>query len=145
MTAKEWMSRYKPIEQSITAHKEHIAQLAAAVTSTTAKSNGGMPGSSGVSRKIENPIIQMDDIKAQIRELQKEQRAIVRAINAIKEPRGCAVLTYLYVCGFTLEETAQRMNYDRKTISRIREQALTHIRVPDRYIFTAQKMSHHVP
>lgn len=132
MTAKEWLSRYKPIEQSITAHKEHIAQLLAAATSTTAKSNGGMPGSSGVSRKIENAVTQIDDIKAQIRELQKEQRAIVRAINAIKEPRGCAVLTYLYVCGFTVEETAQRMNYAQRTIFRIRDKALAHIKVPDR-------------
>lgn len=132
MTAKEWLSRYKALGLSIKAKEEQLAQLAASATSTTAKINGGMPGVSGVSRKIESAVVSADEIKAQIHELRREQRAIARAIDAC-ELRESAVLSYIYVCGLTLEQTAARMYCDRKTISRIRDKALLHIQVPTGY------------
>lgn len=129
MTAKEWLSRYKALGLSIKAKEDQLAQLAASATSTTAKINGGMPGASGVSRKIERAVVSADEISSQIHELQREQRAIIDTINAC-EPRECAVLTYLYVLDLTVEQAAKRLNYCGKQVTRIRDEALAHIRVP---------------
>lgn len=122
------------LEQDIRAQREHLARLAEAATSTTAKNNGGLSGASGVSRKIENAVADADVIKARIREMQKEQRTIVRTINTLNDPQHRAVLTYLYICGLTQEETAKKMDYaDAKSIRRKRNIALRKIRVPSAY------------
>lgn len=134
MKAKKWVSRYKLLEQDISAQRERLARLAAAATSTTAKNTGGTPGASGVGRKIENTVTDADVIKSRIREMQKEQRAIVRAIDKLKNPESRAVLTYLYICGLTQEEAAKKMDYaDAKSIRRKRDIALRTIRVPSAY------------
>lgn len=134
MTAKEWLSRYKVLTYDIEAQKESLARLTAAATSTTAKNNGGMPGGSGVSRKIETAVVNADVIKAQIRDMQREQRAITQAINKLTDPQSRAVLTYIYICGLTQEETARRIGYqDPKTIRQKRDAALRNIRVPNAY------------
>lgn len=134
MEAKEWLGRYRLLEQDIRAQKEHLARLSAAATSTTAKNTGGAPGASGVSRKIENAVIDAEVIKSRIREMQKEQRAIVRAIDNLKNPQSRAVLTFLYICGFTQEETAKKMGYaDAKSVRGKRSIALGEIRIPSAY------------
>lgn len=87
-----------------------------------------------MSRKIENAVIDAEVIKSRIREMQKEQRAIARAIDKLKNPESRAVLTYLYICGLTQEEAAKRMAYaDAKSIRRKRDIALRIIRVPSAY------------
>lgn len=134
MTAKDWLSRYSALTDDIEAKKERLARLAAAATSTTAKNNGGMPGGSGVSRKIENAVGDAEALKDQIREMKREQRAIERAIDKLKDPRSRAVLTYIYILGLTQEETAKRLNYeDTKSIRQKRDAALGHICIPSAY------------
>lgn len=130
MTAKEWLSRYKTLGQDIAAQKERLAQLAASAASTTAKNNGGMPGGSGVSRKIERAVVAAAEIQAQIQKLERERQAIEQAIISLNDPQSRAVLTYLYICGLPIDQTAQRMGYCGKQVSRIRDEALSHIEPP---------------
>lgn len=129
MTPKEWLQSYQRNQQEIKAREEALAQIRASAANVTAQL--GKNGGSGTKdpHKYDYYCIRIEEQMAELKRIYRQQRKIERAIDKLQSPTQKAVLTYLYICGHSINATAEEMHYDRHSIQRIRNRALTHITV----------------
>lgn len=66
--------------------------------------------------------------KQRIDEARRIRDLIENDIENIVDKRECEVLAQKYLCGKTLEETAELLNYSKRQIERIHMKALEHLR-----------------
>lgn len=116
MTAKEWLTKYMNLQAEINAVREAIAIMSAdAVKYKTGKSSA----QEQFERVIERDL--------------KEQGKIHKAIDGVKDPRSRQALSYIYLCGYTMQKTADLMHYDQRTVARYKNKGLEEISVPTEY------------
>ena len=135
MTAKEYLSQYKDLNDSINAKLEQVAELRRKVQTVCSGSSDGSGTHSST------PYDRIGEITAQIVDLEREinedidrsidvQRGILTAISTVPDERLRHLLELRYINFLTLEEIARRMDYSYKQICRLHGQALLQIRCP---------------
>ena len=133
MTAKEYLSQYRDLNDSINAKLEQVAELRRKAQTVSSGSSDGTHGST--------PYDRIGEITARIVDLEREinedidrsidlQRGIRAAIATVTEVRLRTLLEYKYLNLLTLDETAVRMDYSYKQVCRLHGQALIQIRCP---------------
>lgn len=132
MTAKEYLTQYRTLNDSINAKLEQVAELR-----RKAQSAGG-GSSDGAHSPL--PYDRIGEITARIVDLEREindeidrsidvQREIRAAIAAVPEARLRTLLEYKYINLLTLDETAARMNYSYPQICRLHGRALQSVKM----------------
>lgn len=133
MTAKEYLSQYKDLNDSINAKLEQVGELRRKAQTVSSGSSDGTHSST--------PRDRIGEITARIVDLEREinedidrsidvQRGILTAISTVPDERLRHLLELRYINFLTLEEIARRMDYSYKQICRLHGKALLQIRCP---------------
>lgn len=132
MTAKEYLSQYKDLNDSINAKLEQVGELRRKAQTVSSGSSDGTHSSTPRDRigEITARIVDLEheineDIDRRI-DLQREIRA---AIATVPEVRLRTLLEYKYINLLTLDETAVRMNYSYPQICRLHGRALQSVKM----------------
>ena len=134
MTAKEYLSQYRSLNDSINAKLEQVGELRRKAQTVSSGSSDG----SGMHSST--PYDRIGEITARIVDLEREinedidrsidlQREIRAAIATVPEVRLRTLLEYKYINLLTLDETAVRMNYSYPQICRLHGRALQHVKM----------------
>jgi len=133
MTAKEYLSQYKDLNDSINAKLEQVAELRRKAQSVCSGSSDGGSHSSTPYDRIGELTAKIVDLEQEINEdidrsidLQREIRA---AIAAVPEARLRTLLELRYLNCLTLEEIAVRMGYCYMQICRLHGKALAAVKM----------------
>lgn len=132
MTAKEYLSQYKDLNDSINAQLEQVGELRRKAQTVSSGSSDGTHSST--------PRDRIGEITARIVDLEHEinedidrsidlQREIRAAIATVPEVRLRTLLEYKYINLLTLDETAVRMNYSYPQICRLHGRALQSVKM----------------
>lgn len=117
MTAREWLGKYKKLEQQIEQCYERIkssSERARAVTPKYSKS----PGGGSDPHKLDRHAVTIDMQQRRIAKLQAEQLKIEAAIDAVPNEDHGTALRYRYIMGWEINRIAAKMNYERHSIRR---------------------------
>ena len=132
MTAKEYLSQYKDLNDSINAKLEQVGELRRKAQTVGSGSSDGAHSSTPRDRigEITDRIVDLEreineDIDRSI-DLQREIRA---AIATVPEVRLRTLLELKYINCLTLEEIAVRMGYCYMQICRLHGKALTAVKM----------------
>ena len=134
MTAKEYLSQYRTLNDSINAKLMQAEELRRKAQTVSCGNGTGAHSS--------QPYDRIGEITARIVDLEREinedidrsvdlQREIRAAIAAVPEERLRTLLEYKYLNGFTLEQIAVAMNYSYPQICRLHGRALMLVRKDD--------------
>lgn len=132
MTAKEYLSQYKDLNDSINAKLEQVGELRRKAQTVSSGSPDGAHSSTPRDR-IGEITVRIVDLEREINEdidrsidLQREIRA---AIATVPDVRLRTLLEYKYINLLTLDETAVRMNYSYPQICRLHGRALQSVKM----------------
>lgn len=139
MTAKDYLSQARQLDQAIDARLERIARLRALVNGRPARTDGmprgGGAGSAGSAFDWTETVIKIDEME---RALDKDidrlialKREIAEAIAAVPDMRYRTLLEYRYLCGWGLPRIARAMHYSEDRVRHIHGRALQMVRVPE--------------
>lgn len=132
MTAKEYLSQYKGLNDSINVKLEQVGELRRKAQTVSSGSSDGTRSST--------PRDRIGEITARIVGLEREinedidrsidlQREIRAAIATVPEVHLRTLLEYKYINLLTLDETAVRMNYSYPQICRLHGRALQSVKM----------------
>ena len=132
MTAKEYLSRYRFLNDDINAKLEQVAELRRKAQSVGGGNSTGTHSS--------QPYDRVGEITAKIVDLEREindeidrsvdiQREIRRSISTVPEQRLRTILEYRYINGLTFEQIAVKMNYSYMQICRLHGKALNEVKM----------------
>ena len=133
MTAKEYLSRYRFINDGINSKLMQVEELRSKAQTVSGGNSTGTHSSQPYDRigEITAKIVDLErEINEEIDRLVDIQREIRETIAAIPEERLRTLLEYKYLNCMTLEEIAVRMNYSYKQICRLHGKALLRVRCP---------------
>ena len=139
MTAKDYLSQARQLDQAIDARIERIARLRALVSGRAARTDGmprgGGAGSAGSAFDWTETVIKIDEME---RALDKDidrlialKREIAEVIAAVPDMRYRTLLEYRYLCGWGLPRIARAMHYSEDRVRHIHGRALQMVRVPE--------------
>lgn len=133
MTAYEFLSQGRRIDDRIERKKEEIERLRSRLTKATAQLTG-MPrgGSGGDWTDADVKLLELEGvIAAEIKQLCTVKRQIIEAISAVHDTRYRDLLEMRYRNNWTFEKIAVEMNYDWRHIMRMHKEALEVVKVPE--------------
>ena len=133
MTAYEFLSQGRRIDDRIERKKEEIERLRSRLTKATAQLTG-MPrgGSGGDWTDADVKLLELEGvIAAEIKQLCTVKRQIIEAISAVQDTRYRDLLEMRYRNNYTFEKIAVEMNYDWRHIMRMHKEALEVVKVPE--------------
>lgn len=133
MTAKEYLSRYRFLNDGINAKLMQVEELRRKAQTVSSGSSGGAHSSQPYDRvgEITAKIVDLErEINEDIDRLVDIQREIRECIAEVPEERLRVLLEYKYINLLSLEEIAVRMNYSYKQICRLHGKALLQVRCP---------------
>ena len=133
MTARDYLSQARQLDQAIDARLERIARLRALVNGRAARTDG-MPRGSGGGDWTET-ILKIDEMERaldkDIDRLIELKREIAEVIAAVPDMRYRTLLEYRYLCGWGWARIARAMHYSEDRIRHIHGRALQMVRVPE--------------
>lgn len=132
MTAKEYLSQAKFLDQRINSKIQQVAALNDLATKATSTLTG-MP------RNPNHATSSMEDVIAKIIDLQSEinnnidtlvdlKRSLSKTIKAVDSPEYQTVLEKRYLCFQSWEQIAVEMGYDLRWLYRIHGKALEEVK-----------------
>ena len=133
MTAKEYLSRYRFLNDGINAKLMQVDELRSKAQTVSGGNSTGAHSSQPYDRigEITAKIVDLErEINEEIDRLVDIQREIRESIATVPEERLRTLLEYKYINCMTLEEIAVRMNYSYKQICRLHGAALLRVRCP---------------
>lgn len=133
MTAKEFLRRARTVDRRVGEITERVERLRARLESGRQSSVTGMPrGGAKDWTDTADRLIELERrLNAQTRESVRWKLAAIDAIDAIEDSRLREVLELYYLDGFSWEQVAHRMGYDKRWVFRLHGRALMRIHVPD--------------
>ena len=133
MTAKDYLSQARVLDQAINARLERIARLRALVNGRAARTDGMPRGGAGVDWT--DTVVKIDEME---RALDKDidrlidlKREIAEAIAAVPDMRYRTLLEYRYLCGWSWRRIARTMNYSEDWTRHAHGRALQMVRAPE--------------
>lgn len=132
MTAKEYLSRYRFLNDGINAKLMQVEELRRKAQTVSSGSSGGAHSSQPYDRVgvITAKIVDLErEINEDIDRLVDIQREIRKCIAAVPEGGLRVLLEYKYLNCMTLEEIAVQMNYSYPQICRLHGRALQQVKM----------------
>lgn len=127
LTAKEYLSQYRTLDDSINAKLAQVEELRRKAQSVGGGNGTGAHGTQPHNRvgEITERLVDLErEINEEIDRSVDVQREIRAAIAAVPEERLRTLLEYKYINGCTLEQIAVRMDYSYPQICRLHGKAL---------------------
>lgn len=134
MTAKEYLSRYRTLNDSINAKLAQVEELRRKAQTVSGGSGTGVHSSQPYDRigEITGRLVDLErEINREIDRCIDLQLEISAAIAAVPDERLRTLLEYKYINGYTLEQIAVCMNYSYPQICRLHGRALMLVRKDD--------------
>ena len=133
MTAKEFLRRARNVDRRIDAATERVERIRARLEAGRMSQITGQPrGGAKDWTETADRLIEFErDVNARIREMCRLKRLAQEAIDRVEEARLREVLELYYIDGYSWEQVAQRMGYDRRWVTRLHGMALQRIEVPE--------------
>ena len=133
MTAKELLRRARSVDRRVDEATERVERIRARLEAGRMSSVTGMPrgGVQDWTATADRLIELEKDVNARIREMCKLKRLAQEAIDRVEEARLKEVLELYYIDGYSWEQVAQRMKYDRRWVTRLHGRALLRVKVPE--------------
>ena len=139
MTAKDYLSQARQLDQAIDARLERIARLRALVNGRAARTDGMSRGGAGSAGSTffdwTETVLKIDEME---RALDKDidrlidlKREIAEVIAAVPDMRYRTLLEYRYLCGWSWRRIARTMNYSEDWTRHAHGRALQMVRVPE--------------
>lgn len=128
MTAKEYLTQLKNLDNLLHALEEelHTAEIMAASIGASG-SDGTASRSGNISDKTAHTAIKLTELKSEIQDTLDRYISIklnaTRIINMMADTQGATVFYHYYLHNLTLEETAEKMNRTYQNIVAIRNRA----------------------
>lgn len=133
MTAKDYLSQARVLDQAINARLERIARLRALVNGRAARTDGMPRGGTGIDWT--DTVVKIDEME---RALDKDidrlidlKREIAEVIAAVPDMRYRTLLEYRYLCGWSWRRIARTMNYSEDWTRHAHGRALQMVRAPE--------------
>lgn len=135
MTAKEFLRRARGMDRRVDEATERVMRLRARLEAGRMSQLTGMPrGGGGDWTETANLLVDLEkDMNARIREMVKEKRLAMEAIEAVEEIRLREVLELYYLNGYTWEKVAETMGLELRWVYRLHGKALRKISVPPEF------------
>ena len=133
MTAKEYLSRYRFLNDGINSKLMQVEELRSKAQTVSGGNSTGAHSPQPYDRigEITAKIVDLEcEINEEIDHLVDIQREIRESIAAVPEERLRTLLEYKYINLLSLEEIAVHMNYSYKQICRLHGKALLQVRCP---------------
>lgn len=135
MTAKEFLRRARGMDRRVDEATERVMRLRARLEAGRMSQLTGMPRGGGSDwTETANLLVDLEkDMNARIREMVKEKRLAMEAIEAVEEIRLREVLELYYLNGYTWEKVAETMGLELRWVYRLHGKALRKISVPPEF------------
>ena len=133
MTVKEFLRRARSVDRRVDEATERAERIRARLEAGRMSSVTGMPrGGAKDWTETADRLIELEQlVNAKTRELVRWKLAAIDAIDQVEEARLREVLELYYIDGYTWEQVAQRMGYDKSWVFRLHGRALQRIEVPE--------------
>ena len=139
MTAKDYLSQARVLDQAINARLERIARLRALVSGRAARTDGMPRGGTGSAGSTffdwTETVLKIDEMERaldrDINRLIDLKREIAEAIAAVPDMRYRTLLEYRYLCGWSWRRIARTMNYSEDWTRHAHGRALQMVRAPE--------------
>lgn len=139
MTARDYLSQARVLDQAINARLERIARLRALVSGRAARTDGMPRGGAGSAGSTffdwTDTVVKIDEME---RALDKDidrlidlKREIAEVIAAVPDMRYRTLLEYRYLCGWSWARIARAMHYGEDWVRHAHGWALKQVRVPE--------------
>ncbi len=132
MTAKEYLSRYRRLDEEINAKLAQVEELRRRAQTVGGTNRSGTHGSFPYDRvsEITSRIVDLErEINEEIGRLTDVQSEIRAAIKTVHEERLRIILELHYINGLTFDKIAKKMNYSHRQIYRFHEKALEKVKM----------------
>ena len=133
MTARDYLSQARVLDQAINARLERIARLRALVNGRAARTDGMPRGGTGIDWT--DTVVKIDEMERaldrDIDRLIDLKREIAEAIAAVPDMRYRTLLEYRYLCGWSWRRIARTMNYSEDWTRHAHGRALQMVRAPE--------------
>ena len=139
MTAKDYLSQARVLDQAINARLERIARLRALVNGRAARTDGMPRGGAGSAGSTffdwTDTVVKIDEMECaldkDIDRLIDLKREIAEVIAAVPDMRYRTLLEYRYLCGWSWARIARAMHYGEDWVRHAHGWALKQVRVPE--------------
>lgn len=139
MTARDYLSQARVLDQAINARLARIARLRALVSGRAARTDGMPRGGTGSAGSTffdwTDTVLKIDEME---RALDKDidrlidlKREIAEVIAAVPDMRYRTLLEYRYLCGWSWARIARAMHYGEDWVRHAHGWALKKVRVPE--------------
>jgi len=129
----EWLKSYRALDGKIESMTEQLQVWNARATKITATISQE-PKAAGSGDQLQRCIDQICEIQTEIAQemdkLRKRKQQIETAICGLNEKSYQDILWYRYIQGMTVEETADKVGYSQKQISRKHKIAVERLKCP---------------
>lgn len=139
MTARDYLSQARVLDQAINARLERIARLRALVSGRAARTDGMPRGGTGSAGSTffdwTDTVVKIDEMECaldkDIDRLIDLKREIAEVIAAVPDMRYRTLLEYRYLCGWSWARIARAMHYGEDWVRHAHGWALKQVRVPE--------------
>lgn len=139
MTARDYLSQARVLDQAINARLERIARLRALVSGRAARTDGMPRGGAGSAGSTffdwTETVVKIDEMERaldrDIDRLIDLKREIAEVIAAVPDMRYRTLLEYRYLCGWSWARIARAMHYGEDWVRHAHGWALKQVRVPE--------------
>lgn len=139
MTARDYLSQARVLDQAINARLERIARLLALVSGRAARTDGMPRGGAGSAGSTffdwTETVLKIDEMERaldrDIDRLIDLKREIAEVIAAVPDMRYRTLLEYRYLCGWSWARIARAMHYGEDWVRHAHGWALKQVRVPE--------------
>lgn len=133
MTTKEWLRQVRTIDRRVDSTIERLERMRARLEAGRMSNISGMPRGGAIDWTVTaDMVIDLEKrLNAEIREMCRTKQAALDAIDAVEEANLREVLELYYLDGYTWDQVAQTMGYDRRHVTRLHGIALGKIHPPE--------------
>lgn len=133
MTAKDFLRQARGADRRIDKAQERVERLRARLEAGRMSRITGMPRGGGKDwTETADMLIDLEkEVNARIREMCRQKRLAMEAIEAVEEARYREVLELYYLSGYTWDKVAETMQLDRRWVTRLHGKALQKVKVPE--------------
>lgn len=135
MTAKEFLRRARSVDRRVDEAQERVERLRARLEAGRMSQITGMPRGGGADwTETADRLIELERVvNARIRDMCRLKRLAIEAIDSADFVRTVHrdVLELYYIDGYSWEEVAKALHYDKSWVLRLHGQALLKVKVPE--------------
>ncbi len=131
MTAKQFLNQYRHCENMVKQKREKSQEQRAKATSLSVGTGEGVhtnTNTDAMTRAVEAYIEMEREYLEEVERLKRIQSTVLQVIDSLPNQKEQQMLSWYYISGKTLEQTAVEMNYSYMQVCRIHGHALLSVK-----------------